>query len=81
MNQSQKNSLNTTDWIKITNNFLIFISPIITIYLGSLSTLLSDSNHIFSVNDFIPNSIIFGMMIKQLIDTTLDIFRKYSAGN
>ena len=80
MNPSPKNSLNTLDWIKIQNNFLTFMSPIITIYLGALSALVSQPGHILIWQDFVPNSIITGMMIKQLIDTTLDIFRKYSAG-
>lgn len=78
--ESPKNSLNKVDWVKLQNNFMIFASPIFVIYLGAISALISQPNHVVSFLDFVPNQIILGMMFKQLIDTTLDIFRKYSAG-
>lgn len=80
MNQSQKGQLNSADWIKLENNFMIFFAPILTIYLGSLSALFSMPNHVFTFNDFVPNSLILGMMIKQVIDTSIDIVRKWQNG-
>lgn len=77
---SEKYSLNKVDWIKIQNNFFLFISPILMIYLGSISNLLDDATHPFTWNDLIPNQILLGMMVKQLIDTTIDVVRKWSGG-
>ncbi len=77
---SQKYQLDSIDWLKIQNNFFLFVSPILMIYLGSMSNLLNDPSHPFTWSELIPNQLLVGMMVKQLIDTTLDIIRKWSAG-
>lgn len=77
---SEKYTLDQVDWMKITNNFFLFLSPVLMIYLGSISTLLDDATHPFTWNDLVPNQILLGMMVKQLIDTTIDVAKKWSQG-
>lgn len=78
---SNKYELDKIDWMKIQTNFLIFVSPILMIYLGSMSTVLSEPGYVFSWYDLIPNPLLVGMMVKQLIDTTIDVLRKWSGGD
>lgn len=78
--ESIKGQLNQEEWNRIAENFLTFVSPIFVTYLGAISALISEPNHVFSWMDLVPNSMLVGMIIKQFIDSAIDIFRKLNQG-
>lgn len=76
--KSVKWTLNKEELAKITKNALIFISPVILIYLGF--ALVAVNTDGFQVQDLIPNAESVTAMALWTINTLIDIFRKLNAG-
>jgi len=74
---SEKYTLNGVDFKKILNNALVFLAPLILIYLGSV---ISNMNDGFSLADFVPDNIVIGAMVLYVLNTMTDILKKYSQG-
>ena len=62
---------NSTKWV---NNTLIFIRPVLLLYLGYVSTNIGD--HGFNLSDFIPSSFILGGMVLYVVNVFTDYLRK-----
>ncbi len=65
-------------WSRWFLNTLRFLLPVLSIYLGFVSTNLADG---FSSFDFIPNNFVFGTMSLYVVNTIQDFITKYSTEN
>ena len=74
MNNSPRFSLNWLDWQKWISNTLLFLAPVAVIYFGFVATNLQDG---FSWSDFSINSITAGAIMLYVVNTVLDLARKY----
>jgi hypothetical protein len=64
-------NLNTTKWIK---NTLLFLRPVILIYLGYVSTNLGIDG--FEPLDLLPNAFVLGGMVLYLVNVLTDFLQK-----
>ena len=69
------NRLKLLDWNKWLNNTLVFLSPLITIYLVSVVAGIEGDG--FQTTDLMPSSVVVGAMALYVLNTLLDFFRKY----
>jgi len=61
---------------KFISNSLIFLAPLILIYLMQVQAVLSSENHLFVLSDLIPTQITFGAMMLYSINVMVDYFKK-----
>ena len=60
-------------------NLLIFLAPVALIYVVSVTG--SASGGVFTLSDFVPNSVTIGAMILYALNALTDLLRKFIAGN
>lgn len=75
---SIKWTLNKEEIAKVAKNALIFISPVVLIYLGF--ALVAVNKDGFQVSDFVPTAEAMTAMVLWVINTLIDIFRKLQTG-
>ena len=78
MAESEKWSLSRLDVKKWGRNALIFFSPLAILYIGFVISNINLDG--FAWTDFRPNSIIIGSMMLYVLNTLLDLFRKFAGG-
>lgn len=71
-----KLTLNKEDQNKWYRNILMFIIPVVTVYLGQLGITLQADSHMLSIKDFIPSSFVIGGAIVYLQSVLLDYLKK-----
>jgi len=76
MNVIDNVTLNKTDQNKWFKNILLFIIPVVTVYLGQLGIQLQADGHMLSLKDFIPGSFVIGGAIVYLQSVLLDYLKK-----
>ena len=76
MNVVDKVTLSSTDQTKWLKNILVFIIPVVTVYLGQLGIQLQAEGHMLSLKDFIPGSFVIGGAIVYLQSVLLDYLKK-----
>jgi len=76
---SKPMSLNRTDVKNIFRSGLIFLAPVVLIYLGQITGALQTPGHIFNLNDFIPSTFTLGAMTLYCANRLTDIARKFIA--
>jgi hypothetical protein len=64
-------SLNTTKWVR---NTLLFLRPVLLIYLGYVTTNLGIDG--FDPSDFVPNAFVTGAMVLYLVNIATDYLQK-----
>jgi hypothetical protein len=74
---SEKYTLNKEDFKKVLNNAVVFLAPLLLIYLGSVISNIGDG---FALTDFIPDNIVIGAMVLYLLNAMTDVLKKYSQG-
>ena len=74
---SPKWSLNSIDWQRWIHNALVFISPVVLIYLVAVASVLQGG---FSWAVFVPTQVVIGSMVLYVVNVLLDLFRKFAAG-
>lgn len=75
---SKKWTLNNEDINKVAKNSVIFFSPVALIYLGFvLSAVQVDG---FQVKDLIPSSEAVTVIVLWIINTLIDVLKKFSQG-
>lgn len=62
-----------TKWL---NNILVFLAPVIALYLTTVIGVISQDNHVFKLLDFIPNAFARGGIVLWFLNVGLDYIRK-----
>lgn len=75
---SEKYTLNKVDFKRVLNNSLVFLAPLLLIYLGSVVSSIDNGG--FALTDFIPDNIVIGAMVLYVLNTMMDVLKKYSEG-
>lgn len=75
---SKKWTINKQDIKKIIKNALIFVSPVVLVYLGSVLVNIKVDG--FQLKDFNPSVEAVTAIMLWSINTLIDIFRKLQAG-
>jgi len=70
-------TLTPLDLEKWLHNLIIFLIPVITLYLIQVIATLSTHGHIIHINDLIPSEVTVGGMILYIFNGVLDILRKF----
>lgn len=78
---SSAHSLSEADIHNWKKNLKIFVGTIGIIYIGQIIAIESLTHHVVALNDFIPSLIVVGSIVKYILDSALDLFRKWAAGN
>lgn len=58
------------------HNFLVFLAPLGILYLTTIIGTISQDNHAFSIQDFIPNTFAQGGLVLWVLNSILDYLRK-----
>ena len=61
---------------KWSTNLLKFLIPVVLLYIGTISGVISQPNHIFGFKDFIPTQIALGGIILYVLNGIQDYLRK-----
>lgn len=69
-----KYSLTRTDVNKWARNTALFAAPVVLIYLTYVQSQIADG---FTTSDLLPSAFVVGSMATYLINTLIDIVRKY----
>lgn len=77
MKQSIHGELNKTDWEKWRKDTLYFLAVPATVYLTAVLGAIQDG---FALVDFIPTTITIGTIVGYVLNTLLNLFRKYTNG-
>lgn len=73
MNNLQLNKTNQNKWFK---NVLIFLSPVIVVYVVAIIGAINANNGAVALKDFIPTSFTLGAGTVYLLNSALDYIRK-----
>ncbi len=76
---SPRFSLNRTDWKSIGRSALIFFAGILLIYINQVTGTIAQTDHVFSIKDFIPSSFTYGAITAYVLGQLTNIIRKYIA--
>lgn len=68
--------LTQTGQNKWLHNLLIFVTPVITVYVVAVIGIIQVHNGAVKLEDFIPNSFTLGAITLYILNTVLDYFRK-----
>ncbi len=80
MKPSDRFTLSTNDYKKWGINSLIFLIPLILIYLNQVSSLLQSPNHVMGGKDFLPSQFTMGAIVSYIISVLTDISKKWADG-
>lgn len=75
--ESKRFTINQEKASKILKNSLLFLAPVAILYLVFVQVKLGDG---FDVQDLVPTKEVIGGMVLYVINTLLDILRKFVAG-
>ncbi len=68
--------LSATNQGKFLNNVLVFIAPVLTIYLVSIVGIIQAHNGAIVIADFVPTSFTWGAMTLYVLNVVLDFLKK-----
>ena len=74
---SQAYTLSGVDFQKWTRNLLVFLAPVVLIYLAFVAAAIAAANGAFSFSELVPNQIVIGAMVLYVINGITDIVRKF----
>ncbi len=74
---SAHGELDTKDWNKWKSDTLYFLAVPATIYLTAVLGAIQDG---FALVDFVPTTITIGAIVGYVLNTLLNLFRKYTNG-
>ena len=77
---SNKFSLNAQDVQNWLRNLLIFIAPVLLIYVLAVTAIITGHNGVVALSDFVPNAVTVGAMVLYVLNAVVDILRKFSGG-
>lgn len=78
MKPSAHGELNKQDWAKVKADALYFLAVPATIYLTAVLGAIQQDG--FALSDFIPTTITIGAIVGYVLNTLLNLFRKYTNG-
>jgi len=58
------------------NNLLVFLAPLLVVYLGNIAIVLQQTGHIITFRDFMPNNTATGAIALYVVNGLLDYIRK-----
>lgn len=73
LNQVKLSAPQQGKWFR---NLLVFIAPVIVMYLTTIVGVISTDGHVFSLKDFIPTTFAQGGIVLWFLNTALDYLRK-----
>ena len=74
---SEAYSLAAADFQKWGRNLLLFLIPVILIYITFVIAAINDAGGTFSFSDLIPNAITVGAMVLYVLNGLTDLLRKF----
>lgn len=77
--KSQPFSLNSLDRAKIIKDTLYFFIVPVIFYITAVLGTIQQTNHIISLNDFVPQNNTIVVIVAWLLNQLLSILRKYIA--
>ncbi len=80
MEKSKKWELNKADWKAALRSALVFLAPVVVIYLQGVGAVMFMKGHIPVLTDFVPNTITVGAIIAWFYMQILGIFLRYQSG-
>lgn len=81
MDISTSGSLNKADFLKWGRNLLIFLSPLILVYIGCVINALQQDGGVFSLRVFQITPLVQGALTLYLLNAITDLVKKYNAGS
>lgn len=72
------NTLIQRDWNKWFKNTILFIIPVLILYITSISALLNTSDRTFELKDLIPSQMVWGGIAVYILSTLQDLYLKWS---
>lgn len=76
--ESKKFQINAKDVKKVLSNALLFLAPVILLYITFVQTEINADG--IQLKDFIPNSIVIGAMVLYGLNVITDFLKKLLAG-
>ena len=80
MKQPERFTLSTNDYKKWGINSVVFLIPLILIYLNQVSSLLHSPNSVLGGKDFYPSQFTMGAVVSYIISVLTDISKKWADG-
>lgn len=71
-----KFTLVESEFKKWLHNMLVFLAPLIILYITSIIGIISQPFHTFILMDLVPNSFAAGGLVLWILNAVLDYFRK-----
>ena len=68
---------NATDRKKWFTNLKLFLAPVATMYIVSVVATITANNNLFDWHYFIPTTMVQGAMVLYVLNTLLDLIKKY----
>ena len=73
LNQVKLSSPQQGKWFR---NLLVFLAPLGILYITTIIGVISQDNHAFGIQDFVPNTFAQGGLILWVLNSVLDYLRK-----
>lgn len=80
MDKSKVGELNKRDVKDMLRGGLVWLSPVILMYLSSVLGTIQQDNHVFSWNDFVPTTLTMGGLVAWFIGRFQDLLLKLREG-
>lgn len=77
VNKSKPMSLNKSDVKSVIRTGLVFLAPVLLMYLAQVTGALQTPNHRFSVNDFFPSTFTWGGIALYILNRITDLVKKF----
>lgn len=74
-----KLTLNKVNQGKFLHNALVFLAPVLILYLTTVVGTISPNGHVFGLMDFVPSTFTQGGITLWFLNTALDYLRKLRA--
>ena len=79
--ESEHFSLNRQDKKDWVHNFTLFLAPLASMYLIAVVGAIQSNNNLFDYRHFIPSQMVQGAIVLYILNTLLDLIRKYVSDN
>lgn len=79
--ESGQFSLNRQDQKDWVHNFILFLAPLGSMYLIAVVGAIQANNNLFDYRHFIPSQMVQGAIVLYVLNTLLDLLRKYVSDN
>lgn len=75
------NNLPKSEWKKAWKQALLFLAPLVLLYVNQVTGILSLPTHIINLSDFIPSSFTLGAISLFILNRVTDIIKRFIDSN